>query len=131
LIEQLRSSVITILTRKIYKSQINSIKGVKGLDWLIEANIALWSYIMPLLGVFSLVRFKKGGFYGSEGTYISNKMALLLLLVEALISYFVLSEMIRVLVESLCASNPIMGYILIMIAPFVIWKFYIKKQRRW
>jgi hypothetical protein len=66
----------------------------------VEANVALWSYVLPLLGVFKLVKFKKGGPYGLEGTYISNSMAICFLLMKALFSHFVLSQMIRAFIES-------------------------------
>jgi hypothetical protein len=102
----------------------------RGLDWLVEINVALWGYFVPMLGVFDLVRFKKGGPYGSEGTYISNKTAFVLLIGTALLSHFFLSPMVRVLVESLCSSNPIIGYVLIIIDFSVMWGFISKSRKR-
>jgi hypothetical protein len=96
----------------------------------VEINVALWGYIVPMLGVFDLVRFKKGGPYGSEGTYISNKRALGLLIGTALLSHFFWSPMVRVLVESLCSPNPIIGHVLIIIALVVMWSFISKSRKR-
>ncbi|MBC7113355.1 MAG: hypothetical protein H5T34_04980 [Candidatus Methanomethyliales bacterium] len=85
---------------------------------------------MPMSGVFSFVRFKKGGPYGSEGTYISNMTAFGLLLAPIFISHFILSPTIRAFVESLCSSDPIIGYALILIALGVIWTFISKSRKK-
>ena len=99
----------------------------RGLDWLVEINVALWGYFVPMLGVFDLVRFKKGGPYGSGGTYISNKTAFVLLIGTALLSHFFLGPMVRVLVESLCSSNP---YALTLIDLLVMWVLLLKSRKR-
>jgi hypothetical protein len=100
------------------------------LSWLIELNVALWGFILPMSGVFALIRFKKGGPYDSEGTYISNLKALFLLLVSFLLYCFVLNPVVRILVESLCLSNPIMEYVLFLIALIVMWNFIVKSRKR-
>jgi len=99
-------------------------------DLLVEMNVALWGFIVPMSGVFSFVRFKKGGPYGSEGTYMSNWMALGLLFGTALFSHFILSPMIKVFVESICSKDPIIAYGLIIIALVAIWSFVSKSRRR-
>jgi len=100
------------------------------LNWLVIINVALWSYLLPMLGVLNLVRFKKGGPYGSEGTYISNKTALISVVGMALVSHFVLSPMVKILVESLCSSDPIWGCILILSALLLMWNYILKSRTR-
>ena len=99
------------------------------MDLLIEMNVALWSLILPMLGVFNFVGFKKGGPYGPSGTYISNKIALVLLLATAVFSHFVLSPLIKSFIETICMSNPNAEYYLFALGLLTIW-LVIKRSRK-
>ena len=100
------------------------------MDWLVEVNVALWGFIIPMFGAFNFVQFKRGGPYGPEGTYISNVRALVLLLGTALFSHFILSPMVKVSIETLCSLYPNMKYVLIIIALGILWSFISKSRKR-
>ena len=99
------------------------------MDPLVEINVALWGFIVPMFGAFSFVRFKRGGPYGQSGKYISTGTALGLLAATALFSHFILSPLMRVYIESLCMSNSYMGYFLAGFAFVVMWLFISRSRR--
>lgn len=100
------------------------------MELLVEINVALWGFIVPMFGAFSFVRFKKGGPYGSGGRYISTTTALALLVATAFFSHFVLSPVVRISIESLYMENPSMGYLSILLAFLVMWLFISRSRRR-
>lgn len=103
--------------------------GLVGVDPLIEVNVGIWGFILPMLGIFSFVRFKRGGPYGPGGTYISDVEALILLLTTALLSHFVLSPILRRSIELVCVLNPYMKHFLLILGLLITWMF-IKRSRK-
>jgi len=105
------------------------LRGLTDMDLLIKINVALWGLILPMLGVFNFIKFKKGGPYGPSGTYISDKAALVLLLATAVFSHFVLSSLIKRFIETICMSSPNAKYYLFALGLLTTWLF-IKKSRK-
>ena len=93
------------------------------MDWLVELNVALWSYIIPLLGVFRFVGFKRGGVYDLSGRKLATLRTTVYLMFTALFSYFFLSPLLQPFIEAICTANPTLPYLLLILSFLTVWLF--------
>ena len=96
---------------------------VSAMEWLVELNVALWSYILPLLGVFRFIGFKRGGSFDLTGRRRSTVWTAVYLMLTALFSYFFVSPLLHPFIQDLCTANPTLPYLLLFLAFITMWLF--------
>jgi hypothetical protein len=89
---------------------------VRLMDWLGELNVALWSDIIPLWGVFRCIGFKRGGSYDLSGRKRSTVWTTVSLMFTALFSYFFVRPFLHPFIEALCTANPTLSYLLVLLS---------------
>lgn len=81
---------------------------------VIEIDIVLFSYLIPLIVGLNIVKKKRGGYYGaSQGRYISNIRASVLLASSLLIISFIFSPLITNIIFNICETFPVGEYALL------------------
>ncbi len=97
--------------------------NVSAMEWLVELNVALWSYILPLLGVFRFIGFKRGGSFDLSGRKRSTVWTAVYLMFTALFAHFFVSPLLHPFIQDLCIANPTLPYLLLFLAFLTMWLF--------